>query len=238
MTKKNVLISGGSRGLGFELVKRFSASSNVTVLSRKKHYLKNNINHHSVDLSNYNSALKVFKNLRKKIKKFDTIICCTGSGKKISNDEINKKVLEEYFDINFYTVSNLISSYLKTYNKQKTSIIVISSIASKKIIEAPIGYSISKLSLDYLVKILAKNLAKNQINLNLISPGNILINNNSWDKRLKNNKAKTKKYINQNVPTKSFVSASEIFNIIQMILKSDSKNITGSDFIVDGGQSL
>ena len=28
------------------------------------------------------------------IKRFDTIICCTGSGKKISSDEINKKVLE------------------------------------------------------------------------------------------------------------------------------------------------
>ena len=35
----------------------------------------------------------------------------------------------------------------------------------------------------------------NQINLNLISPGNILIKDNSWDKRLKKNKTKTKRYV-------------------------------------------
>tara|TARA_A100000164_G_scaffold376906_1_gene414912 strand:- start:302 stop:1018 length:717 start_codon:yes stop_codon:yes gene_type:complete len=238
MTKKNVLITGGSKGLGFQLVEKFSKISNVSVLSRKKGKLKKNTSFFSVDLSNHSKTLKTLIKIKKKLKKIDLIICCTGGGKKISNDEINKKILLKYLDLNFFSVSNFIDTYLKVFRKEKTNIIVISSIASKKIIDAPIGYSVSKASLDYLVKILAKKYASKKIKLNLISPGNILIKGNSWDKKMKKNPKKIKNYIKKNVPLKTFISVDEIYNTIRLLSDSNSKNITGSDFILDGGQSI
>ena len=35
MFKKDILIAGGSKGLGFEIVKEFSSNNNLFVLSRK-----------------------------------------------------------------------------------------------------------------------------------------------------------------------------------------------------------
>jgi NAD(P)-dependent dehydrogenase (short-subunit alcohol dehydrogenase family) len=142
-----------------------------------------------------------------------------------------------YFDINFFTFTNLINSYLNLFNFKKTNIIAISSIAGKKFIKAPIGYSLSKNSLDFFVKILAKKLAGNKININLISPGNILINNNNWSKKLKKNPKIIKRYIKSNVPLNSFIESQEIINLIKFLI-NNSKNITGSDFVIDGGQVL
>ena len=74
-----------------------------------------------------------------------------------------------YLNTNFFTFLNLINIYLRVFNFKKTNIIVVSSIAGKKIINAPIGYSLAKNNLDFLVKILAKKLAPKKISINLIS---------------------------------------------------------------------
>ena len=85
---------------------------------------------------------------------------------------------------------------------------------------------------------LSKKLSQYQININLISPGNMLTKNNSWDKKLKLNKTKTINYINKNVPLRKFISAKDIIRIIKLLHAKSGDNITGSDFIIDGGQSL
>ena len=51
MFKKNILIAGGSKGLGYEIVKELSNTNNLFVFSRKRRYLNKNINFFSVDLS-------------------------------------------------------------------------------------------------------------------------------------------------------------------------------------------
>lgn len=237
MFKKNILIAGGSKGLGYEIVKEFSNKNNLFIFSRKRRNLNKNIRFFSVDLSKEKNTLNAFKALKKKTKKIDLIIFCVGSGKPNSKNELSKKAIMNYFDINFYTFSNLINSYLRLFNSKNTNIIVISSIAGKKYIKAPIGYTLAKNSLDFLVKILAKNLAVKKININLISPGNILINNNNWSKKLKKNPKIIKRYIKSNVPLNSFIVPKDITNLIKFLI-NNKKNITGSDFVIDGGQVL
>lgn len=237
MFKKNILIAGGSKGLGYEIVKEFSNKNNLFIFSRKRRNLNKNIHFFSVDLSKEKNTLNAFKALKKKTKKIDLIIFCVGSGKPNSKNELSKKAIMNYFDINFYTFLNLINSYLRLFNSKNTNIIVISSIAGKKYIKAPIGYSLAKNSLDFLVKILAKNLAVKKININLISPGNILINNNNWSKKLKKNPKIIKRYIKSNVPLNSFIVPKDITNLIKFLI-NNKKNITGSDFVIDGGQLL
>jgi 3-oxoacyl-[acyl-carrier protein] reductase len=238
MIKKNILITGGSKGLGLELAKKYATSDNVIIISRTSGGLDKNFNFIKSDLTKSKLANRAIKKIKSKFNNIDLIICCTGGGKKISNDELRDKILQQYFNLNLFTVSNLIDAYLKIYKKKKTNIIVISSIVSKKIINAPIGYSVAKAALDFFVKILAKKLADKKINLNLISPGNILIKNNSWYKKIKKNSRKVKKYINDNVPSKNFISSDEIFEITKLFLNNNSGNINGADFIIDGGESL
>ncbi len=237
MFKKNILVAGGSKGLGLEIVKEFSKSNNLYVFSRKRRELSKNVNYFSVDLSKEKNTLSALKSIKKKIKKIDLIIFCVGNGKPSAKNELSNQTIMSYLNTNFFTFLNLINIYLKVFNFKKTNIVVISSIAGKKIINAPVGYSLAKNNLDFLVKILAKKLAPKKISINLISPGNILIKNNNWSNKLKKNPKIIKNYIKTNVPLNGFINSKEIIDLIKF-LSDNSKNITGSDFVIDGGQLL
>ena len=237
MFKKNILVAGGSKGLGLEIVKEFSKSNNLYVFSRKRRELSKNVNYFSVDLSKEKNTLSALKFIKKKIKKIDLIIFCVGNGKPSTKNELSNQTIMSYLNTNFFTFLNLINIYLKVFNFKKTNIVVISSIAGKKIINAPVGYSLAKNNLDFLVKILAKKLAPKKISINLISPGNILIKNNNWSNKLKKNPKIIKNYIKTNVPLNDFINSKEIIDLIKF-LSDNSKNITGSDFVIDGGQLL
>ena len=237
MFKKNILVAGGSKGLGLEIVKEFSKSNNLYVFSRKRRELSKNVNYFSVDLSKEKNTLSALKSIKKKIKKIDLIIFCVGNGKPSAKNELSNQTIMSYLNTNFFTFLNLINIYLKVFNFKKTNIVVISSIAGKKIINAPVGYSLAKNNLDFLVKILAKKLAPKKISINSISPGNILIKNNNWSNKLKKNPKIIKNYIKTNVPLNDFINSKEIIDLIKF-LSDNSKNITGSDFVIDGGQLL
>jgi enoyl-[acyl-carrier-protein] reductase (NADH) len=61
--------------------------------------------------------------------------------------------------------------------------------------------------------------------------------NNNWDKKLNINKKKILEYIKKEVPLNKFCDATEIFELCKYLtLKTNS--VTGSNFIVDGGQSI
>ena len=76
------------------------------------------------------------------------------------------------------------------------------------------------------------------ISLNIISPGNILQSNNNWDKKIKKNKIQTLNYIKKNVPMNKFCRPKDIAELINFILNSQNNIVTGSNFVIDGGEIL
>ncbi len=239
MRRRNLLITGASKGLGRE-IKNYYIKKNFNLINISRSNLKDEKNLINIknDLTNFRKTLITFKRIKKKFKSLDAIICCTGSGKKVSNDELNDDVIRHYLDLNLLTIINTINSYYKIFKKKNTKIVIISSIVSKKIIEAPIGYSISKRALDYFIKIFAKKYSNSKININMISPGNIFIKGNNWDRKIQKDKKKVTKYINKEVPLKSFIYPYDILPILDVLISKNANNITGSDFIIDGGQSI
>ena len=126
----------------------------------------------------------------------------------------------------------------KSLQKKPTKIVVISSIASNKITEAPITYSVAKSALNFYAQIKAKALAKYKIKINILLPGNILMKGNNWSKKLKLNQNKVKKYVKSNVPLNVFCTPREIAEMCDYLNNKSGDNITGSKFIIDGGESL
>ena len=92
--------------------------------------------------------------------------------------------------------------------------------------------------MNFYSKYKAKELAKYNINLNVISPGNIIMKNNNWDKKLKKNKNNILNYIKNNVPLNRFCNPNEIFDLCKYLSIGDSAGVTGSNFIVDAGETL
>jgi len=53
-----------------------------------------------------------------------------------------------------------------------------------------------------------------------------------------NNRKKVLNYIRHNVPLNTFCSPEEIFNLCKCLSTENNSAITGSNFIVDGGETL
>lgn len=231
---KNIVIAGGSGKLGEYLIKNLKQKNEVISLSRS--ISKNTKNNYLCNFLNEKKLSKQLKDIKFKFKKLDCIIFTIGNSNKNSyqkDDFFNK------MNDNFISFKNLLDLYCKIFKFHKIKIIVISSIVTEKILlDAPIEYSVSKSALRQFALIKAKDLASKNININIISPGNILLEGNNWSKRLKINKELTIKYIKQNVPIKKFIDAKMILETCELIMNDNNNFYTGNNFILDGGQSL
>jgi len=231
---KKILICGASKNLGNYFFNKLKNFYQIYLFSR------NIIQHNDfikTDLSKIKETNDAFKKLSIKISKIDTIIFCVGDSKKKYGKQATEKDFDSSFKSNFYSFINLLNSYIKYFKKKPVKIIVISSIAGLKNINAPITYSIAKNALNYYCTINAKELAKNKIFINIISPGNILMKGNNWDKKLKKNKRKILNYINKNVPNKKFCDPDDILNSCRLIIEMKN-SFVGSNIVIDGGQIL
>ena len=235
--KKNIIITGASGSLGSSLISFFKKKKyNIIAISRKKNNLIKDSSIYYCDLSDEEMTSNTFRKIKKKYNKIDSIIACAGNSKKTFKNIESKKDWISSFNDNFYSFVNVIKFFLKYFKIGPTNIIAISSIVDKNIIDAPIPYSISKSALTYYCKIKSYDLAKKNIKINVISPGNILKKNNNWDLKIKQNKKKIEGYINKNVPLKSFCNTDDIAEICSFLIEKNRK-ITGSRFVIDAGQS-
>ena len=231
---KKILICGASKNLGNYFFKKLKVSYDVYLFSRN---IINHANYFQTDISKATKSNNAFKKLRKKTSNLDAIIFCVGNSKKNYQNFANYKDFDNSFKSNLFPFVNLINSYLKFFRDKPVKIIVISSIAGIKNIDAPVTYSVAKNALNFYVSIIAKDLVKKKIFINIISPGNILMKNNTWDKKLKKDKKKITKYINQKVPSKSFCQPDDILNSCKLIIEMKN-SFVGSNIIIDGGQVL
>ena len=239
--KKIVFISGSSAGLGFELAKYFSEENYTIIMNgRSEKKLKNSqkkiTNSYSVsgDLSNKDDCKNIFKKIKKKFSKIDLMICNAGVGdfKKTDTDYLYA------FNNNFFNTVNTINFLSPLLRNSFSNIICISSICGVENIRgAPKGYSLAKSALNKYVKLASQDLAKSKIKINSISPGNILFKNSVWEKRLLLDRNKTIEYINKVVPMNSFIYPKNIYDLIRFIIDKNNHSITGSNFIIDGGQT-
>lgn len=235
--RKNIIITGGSGNLGRFLIRKYSEMDYSVInisRSKPKKIFKNEL-FLKCDLSSYKDASKVLHKIKNR--NIFSIISTVGNSKKNYKKSIKDENFLKSFNDNFLSFSNLVEVYLEKFNNRPTSIIAISSIAAKKIIDAPIPYSVTKSALNYYCKIKAKEISKFKISLNVISPGNILMDKNNWSIKIKKNPNKIMSYIKDNVPLNSFIFPEQIFHLCNYI-NSNKKNLTGSNMVLDGGQAL
>lgn len=245
MKKKTVFISGSSNGLGFYLAKHFlDKDYEVIIHSRSKiKAIKaskklNNCLFVVGDFSSEKDVNRISKELKKKLKKLDILICNAG------NSSINKNFKESHkdwitsFNDNFFSAVNLITKLSKIFiNQKQGKIICISSICGVDIIKnSPIAYSLAKNTLINFVKFYSKYISKYNININCISPGNLMFPGSVWDTKKKGNPKKINNYIRKEVALRKFGNPREIFQMINYLSSSDSDFVTGSNFVIDGGQ--
>lgn len=240
MKSKIVFITASSGGIGFGLAKRYLGKNYKVIINgkNKKKLIRaserlKKCDYILGDMTNIEIIKKVIDIIKKKYKSVDILIANLGN----SDFKKNNKNFDHSLKYNLLSTINLVENSKKTL-KSKSKVICISSICGSEVIKgAPIGYSVSKAALNFYIKSISRELAKKNISINGILPGNIMFKGSTWEKKIKNDKTKTKKYIRENVPTNSFGNLDDIFNACLMISESSSY-INGSLLKIDGSQTL
>ena len=220
---KNVLITGGTKGLGKKLVQKYlDEGYNVFATYHNKEYEKiDNVTYLELDLDNNNSI----DNLINNISNIDILI--NNAGISIDDDILNKT----YDNIRKVISTNLIGPlYLssKIINKMNNGVIIFvsSDCAFNNNYPEGIDYDASKIGLTKVVEDLAIYLAPN-IRVIGVAPGWI-------DTPMNSNLDETYKQEQiDKILLNRFAKAEEIANTIYNI--SQDTYINGTTIVVNGG---
>tara|TARA_Y100001935_G_C17301100_1_gene509309 strand:+ start:595 stop:1299 length:705 start_codon:yes stop_codon:yes gene_type:complete len=227
---KNIIVTGGSSGIGEAIIKKFENEKiNMINMDIKK-------NLHNTYKTNLNKSSDIKKNFLKIQNKFKTIhglvncaaITIPGNSFKYNLNDWNKTLM-----INLtapFILCQLVANNMLKY-KTKGSILNVTSIGAEQAFPENPAYQASKAALKHLTKALALDFASKNIRVNSIAPGytKTSMNKNSWnDKKKRNDRAK-KTLLNR------WANPNEIAEAVYFLISEKSSYITGSNLIVDGG---
>jgi 3-oxoacyl-[acyl-carrier protein] reductase len=178
MNNKNIVITGTSRGIGFELAKYFANNGhNVLALSRNTVPLSNlnnkNITTISIDLSKNEDISKVVSFINSKWKKVDILI--NNAGKLINKPftDLTPKDFLEVYQVNVFGVAELTRSLIPFLNKGSHVVTVSSMGGIQGSMKFPglAAYSSAKGAVITLSELLAEEYKENQIAFNVLALG-------------------------------------------------------------------
>ena len=239
--KKKVLITGSSGGIGSALSHRFleegfklvlTSSTEEKMETLKKKYGDDHY-YYKVDISNSTELQSIMDIISNDHKDIGVIVNNAGSTEdnlifRMKPDQWSK-IIKTNLDSNYIIIKTLLPNMLSNkYGK----IIGISSVVATTGNPGQANYVASKSGMIGLYKSIALEVAKRNINLNIVSPG--FISTSMTDKlneRKKNN-------ILDKIPMAKFGEPKDVANLVYFLSSDDSSYITGQNFNVNGGMLM
>ncbi len=242
LSEKNIIITGGSRGIGKAIVEKFAEQgANIAFtcmkMSDESFELVKNIEQFGVkikayesDASDFDSAINLAETVLNDFGSIDVLVNNAG----ITKDNLLMRMSESDFNdvmkINMNSVFNNTKAVLRQMLKQKRgSIINLSSVVGVKGNAGQSNYSSSKSAINGFTKSIALELGSRNIRCNAIAPGFI---ETEMTKSLKDDVVE--QWI-QNIPLKRGGSALDVANTALFLASDMSSYITGQVINVCGG---
>ncbi len=173
--KRNILVTGGNRGIGLAIVKKLSQNSDDTIIlgtrnPKESIQLPENVFLRWCDLNEVENSIE---GLQEEFSHFDVLVNNGAILNQKGPLEISKEELEEVLRVNVMGAYNLMKVFLPhMIEKNYGRIINVSSGwgSFHDGLTGPFSYSFSKASLNALTLTLSKNLPSN-VKVNSMCPG-------------------------------------------------------------------
>lgn len=221
---KNIVIIGGSKGIGLEILKQQLANGNLVY----------NISRTIPDVTNTNLkhfGINVLEDTLPEIENIDTLIYCPGS---INLKPIGSLSIDDFrndFEINVIGAIKAIQKYLPVLKKgNDASIVLFSTVAAKLGMPFHASIATSKAGIEGLVKSLGAELAS-VVRVNAIAP---TITETSLSANILRNDRMKENMIERH-PMKNYLKPEEVANMANFLISENAKSISGQVFEMDYG---
>ncbi len=238
---KTILVTGATSGIGrATAIECAKMGAKVIAVGRNQQHLDclmqelEGLGHQPIvaDLTNEEQMHVLVDS----VSAIDGMACCAGVANMNPFAFISQEEMERVFQINCFAPVMLVNRLLKAKKLIKgSSVVFVSSVDGPKIVHAGnTVYSGSKSSLVGMAKNMAIDLAGKKIRVNCVLPGTtdtpMIHTGSATDEML----AETAK----SLPMKRFAQPEEIANAILFLLSDAASYITGTEIIVDGGNTI
>ena len=239
-TNKNVVITGGSTGIGFSTAKAFiNAGANVLITGRNLENLQkaaveiNNPKLKTVvsDTSNLAGIAALEKAVAEAGNKIDVLFLNAAIARFAPIEHTTEEDFDAHFNTNvkghFFTLQKLIPHLASGSSVLLTSSIVATGSGAYSSV-----YSATKAAVNAIGRIAAVELAEKNIRVNIVSPGPI-----DTEGLNKATGGQTEQIASATL-SKRLGKPEEVANTVLFLASNAASNITGAELLVDGGSAL
>ena len=182
---KVAIVTGGTRGIGFAIVKKFlDNGAKVVLFGTKEESVQNaliklkqeNANYEVIgmhpDITNMHEVEKAFAEIKNRYGKIDIVVNNAGISARDSLYNYTEEAFDKIIDLNVKAVFNC-SKVGALYMKQQGGGVILNTSSMVSIYgqAAGCGYPASKFAVNGLTKSLARELGKDHIRVNAVAPG-------------------------------------------------------------------
>jgi 3-oxoacyl-[acyl-carrier protein] reductase len=245
---KIALVTGGSLGIGSATVlalAREGADVAFTYLGFRRtpheeqqlidtvHQLGRKCIALEADVSSFTQAQNVSRIVHEELGGLHILINNAGIARDAMVWKMDELQWDEVLDVNLKGCFNYIHAVAPVFRKQNYGKIVsISSINGLRGKAGLANYAASKAGVIGLTKTVAKELARNNVNVNAIAPGMIDTD------MLQGLTAGVREQALSEIPLGRYGQADDVANLVVFLVSEKAKHITGEVIKVDGGQYI
>ena len=240
---KVAIITGGSRGIGFETAKKLAENGAKVVITAKDNTrlkeaeskIKNCVSI-SADITKEDEVRKVIEYTIEKFDRLDILVNNAGIFPRIKKlHEISEDDWNKVLDVNLTGQFRFTKAAIPFLQKNGGSIINVASDAGLKAYQGfnVDAYSASKGALVLLTKCWALEYAKDKIRVNCVCPG--VVDTDMTKPFLKTQK--DREFLDSEHPIGRMGEPIDVANAILYFASDDSSWTTGAILAVDGGES-
>ena len=239
---KNVVITGGGRGIGFAMAKKFvSEGANVLISGRNKETLENaiqllgkNSSYIVYDVTDTTSSFDFIQGCKNRFNgKIDCLVSNAGVSYHESNIlDVTEDGFDDQFNTNLRSCYFLCQAFIKDQLKNNCSeanLLIISSETADLCYDIP--YGMTKAGLNTLTRALSRRYYSNGIRVNAIAPGVTLSDMTKYAKSDDGN-------MSRNCAAGRVFLPEEVAEVACFLLSDASKCISGEIIHTNAGNHL
>jgi len=242
---KTALITGSSRGIGHAVARAFHREGcNVMLNARSEESLRHAADalgeraaYFACDVTAPQACAAMVKATLKKWRAIDVLVCNVGSGASVGPGQENHAEWQRMLSLNLASCTNTVEAARAALIASRGAIVCISSICGVETVPgAPVIYAAAKAALNAYVRGVARPLGKRGVRINAIAPGNIVFEGSVWADKLAADPAGVEAMLKREVALGRLGRPEEIADLALFLASPRAAFITGSVYVVDGGQ--